>query len=109
MEKLFLSVKLVETFRIIKPRMRAHFSSCIKNVTNECVDVEASFSSERQAKANLNQNKRCLDREFYEEDDHKKARFLQGNIIKYVSKTSDEDKKKIDLTVANFLCLQYII
>jgi len=36
-------------------RMRAHFSSCVKNVTNECVN-EASSSSETPAEADLNQN-----------------------------------------------------
>ena len=32
----------------------------------------------------------------------KRARYLEGNINKFVSKTSDEDKKKIDLIVAKF-------
>ena len=49
--------------------MRAHFSSCVKNVTNEYVNVEASTSSEKPAKADLNQNKRSLDTEFCDEDD----------------------------------------
>ena len=88
--------------------MRAH-SSCVKNVTNECVDVEPSSSSKRPEEADLNQNKKGLDTEFYEEDDHKKARFLQGNINKYILKTSHEDEKKMNLTVAIFLCLEYII
>ena len=66
-------------------RIRVHFSSCVKNVRNNCVDVEASSSCERQAEADLKQNKRCLDKQFYEEDDkphslHKKAISLQGNI-----------------------------
>ena len=71
------------------------------------MDVKASSSSERPAEADLKQNKRCLDTEFYEEDEkpkplRKKAIILQGNINKYVLKTSDEDKKKIDLTVTKF-------
>ena len=46
-------------------------------------------------------------REFYQEDDkpqplHEKTMFLQGIIYKYVLKTADEDKKKIDLTTAKF-------
>ena len=70
-------------------RMRAHLFSCTRNFKNECVDVEASSSSKRSAEADLNQNKRYLDTEFYEDYDktqplHKKAMFLQGNINKYV-------------------------
>ena len=61
-------------------RMRTHFSSSVKHVTNECVDVEASSSSERLEEADLNQNKRCLNAQFYDEDSkpqpfHKKAMF----------------------------------
>ena len=77
--------------------MRAHFSSCVKNVTNECVDVEVPSSSERPVEAHLNQNKSCLYTEFFKKDDkpqplHKKSMFLQVKINNYVSKTSDEDK-----------------
>ena len=83
-------------------RMRSHFSSCVKNVTNECVDVEASSSSERPSETDSNQNKRCLDTEFYEDDKpqllHKKAMFLQGNINKLLFNCCKK-----------FLCLQYII
>ena len=38
-------------------RMRTHFPSYIKKVTNECEDVEASSSSERPAEADLNRIK----------------------------------------------------
>lgn len=89
-------------------RMKAHVSSCEKNLTNECVNVEESSSSERPAGADLNQNKNCLDTMIDAEVDKlqplsKKVRYLeQCNIKKFVSKTSNEDKRKIDLIVAKF-------
>ena len=67
------------------------FWSCVKNVTNECVDVDAFSSSERPTETDLNRNKRCLDTEFHEEDDkpqplYKRSMFfLHTNINKYVS------------------------
>ena len=75
---------------------------------------EASSLSERFAKADLNQNKRCLDRRFYKDDKPqplcKKAVFLQGNITKHVSKTSDEDKKENRFNCfKKFMCLQCTI
>ena len=47
----------------------AYFSSSVRNIKNECVDAEASSSSDRPAVAYLNQNIKCLDAEFYEEGD----------------------------------------
>lgn len=90
-------------------RMRAHVSRCITKITNECVNVEASSSSETPTEADLNQNKCVLDTVIDEEVDKlqpllKKARYLEGegSINKFVSKTSDKDKSKIDLIVAKF-------
>lgn len=63
------------------------------------MNVEASSSSERLAGADLNQNKNCLDTMIHAEvvklqPLSKAARYLEGNINKFVSKTLDEDKRK---------------
>ena len=85
MEKLLPSVKNVETFRAIKqPEWGHKFQGVKKRSSN----VEASSSSERPARADLNQNKNCLDTVIDAEvvklqPLSKKARYLESNINKF--------------------------
>ena len=87
--------------------MKANISRCIKNVTNEYVN-EVSYSYKRPAEVDFNPNKSCVDTNTAMDEEVerlqpflKKARYFEeGNINKFVLKTSDADKKKIDLIIA---------